>query len=83
LPEVFAGVAGPGADCLQCLVHRGEDRRVLAHAEIIVRAQHRDLGADAVVEGARKPPAARSRSANTRYRPSVCKASSRCLKKPS
>jgi hypothetical protein len=31
---------------------------VLAHAEIVVRAPHRDLGADAVVEGARKAPAA-------------------------
>jgi hypothetical protein len=27
-------------------------------AEIIVRAPHRDLGGDAMVEGARKPPAA-------------------------
>jgi hypothetical protein len=30
---------------------------VLAHAEVVVGAPHRDLGADPVIEGARKPPA--------------------------
>ena|SRR6516164_2138614 len=32
--------------------------RQLPHAEIVVRAPHRHLGADPMVEGARKPPAA-------------------------
>ena len=31
---------------------------MLAHAEIVVRAPHRNLGADAVIKGARKAPAA-------------------------
>src|SRR4029077_19757406 len=53
-----AGAAGAGADRLQCLLHRRQYRRVLAHAEIIVRAPHRDLGADAVIIGARKAAAA-------------------------
>ena len=31
---------------------------MLAHAEIVVRAPYRDLGADAVIVGAREPAAA-------------------------
>ena len=50
--------AGAGADRAQRLLHCCQDRRVLPHAEIVVRAPHRDLGADAVVEGARKAAAA-------------------------
>jgi hypothetical protein len=42
----------------QCFLHGGEDRRVLAHAEIVVRTPHGDLGPDAMVKGARKLPAA-------------------------
>src|SRR4051794_33924472 len=53
-----AGAAGAGPDRSQCLLHRRQHGLVLAHAEIIVRAPHRDLGADAVVIGAWKPPAA-------------------------
>ncbi len=34
--------------------HRRQHPGVLAHAEVVVGAPHRDLGADAVVEGARK-----------------------------
>jgi hypothetical protein len=56
---------------------------MLAHAEIIVRAPHCDVGADAVIEGARTRPQRRSISANTRYRPSARNASRRSLKKPS
>ena len=53
-----AGAAGAGADRPQRLFHRRQHRRVLPHAEIVVRAPHRDLGADAVIIGARKPAAA-------------------------
>jgi hypothetical protein len=53
-----AGAAGTGPDRPQRLFYRREDRRVLAHAEIVVRAPHRDLGADAVIIGARKAAAA-------------------------
>src|SRR5579862_4420205 len=42
-----ARAAGAGADLMQRLQHR----RVLAHAEIVVRAPDRDLGAGAVVIG--------------------------------
>jgi|SRR6516165_5026690 len=54
----IARAAGAGADRPQCLCHRREHRRMLPHAEIVVRAPHGDLGADAVIEGARKPAAA-------------------------
>src|SRR5216684_6147434 len=50
--------AGAGADRPQRLRHRRQHRRMLPHAEIIVRAPDRDLGADAVIEGARKAAAA-------------------------
>jgi hypothetical protein len=53
-----AGAAGARADRPQRLLHRFEDRRMLPHAEIVVRTPHRDLCADAVVEGARKAAAA-------------------------
>src|SRR5258708_8075 len=53
-----AGPAGAGADRAQRLFHRREDRGVLTHAEIVVRAPDGDLGADAVIEGARKAAAA-------------------------
>ena len=53
-----AGAAGPGTHRPQRLLHCREHRRMLTHAEIVVRAPDRDLGADAVVEGARKPAAA-------------------------
>ena len=52
-----AGAAGAGAERLDRLNHRAEHRRVLAHPEVVVGAPHRDLGADAVIEGARKPAA--------------------------
>src|SRR5712671_3397906 len=54
----IAGAAGAGADRAQCLLHGREDGWMLPHAEIIVRAPHRHLGADAVVIGAREAPAA-------------------------
>ena len=53
-----AGAAGAGAERLRSPRHRRQHRRVLPHAEIVVRAPHRDLGADAVIEGARKAAAA-------------------------
>src|SRR5882762_7633517 len=53
-----ARAAGPRADGAQRLLHRGKHRRMLAHAEIVVRAPDGDLGADAVIEGARKAAAA-------------------------
>ena len=53
-----AGAAGAGAERRDRLRHRREHGRMLAHAEIVVRAPDRDLGADAVVEGARKAAAA-------------------------
>ena len=54
----IARAAGAGADRAQRLFHRRQDRRVLPHAEIVVRAPNGHLGADAVIEGARKPAAA-------------------------
>ena len=53
-----ARAAGAGADRPQRLLHRRQHRRMLPHAEIVVRAPHRDLGADPVIEGARKAAAA-------------------------
>ena len=53
-----ARAAGAGADRPQGLLHRRQHRRVLPHAEIVVRAPDGDLGADAVIEGARKAAAA-------------------------
>src|SRR5215469_9736847 len=50
--------AGAGTDRAQRLLDRREHRRVLAHAEIVVRTPNGDLGADAVVEGTRKAAAA-------------------------
>jgi hypothetical protein len=58
VPRDVACAAGAGANRPQRLFHRRQHRRVLPHAEIVVRAPHRDLGADAVVEGARKAAAA-------------------------
>jgi hypothetical protein len=52
-----ARAAGTGADRLQCLLHRGQYRRVLAHPEIVVRAPDGDLGADPMIIGPRKPAA--------------------------
>jgi hypothetical protein len=46
------------ADRPQRLLHCRQHRRVLTHDEIIVRAPHGDLGADPVIEGARKAAAA-------------------------
>ena len=46
----------PTARSASC--HRRQHRRVLAHAEIVVRAPDGDLGADPVIEGARKAAAA-------------------------
>src|ERR1700731_349793 len=54
----IARAAGAGPDRPQRLLHRLQDRRVLPHAEIVVRAPHRDFGADAVIEGARETAAA-------------------------
>ncbi len=54
VPRDVAGAAGSGAERAQRLVHRGEHGRMLAHAEIIVRAPDRHLGADPVIEGAGK-----------------------------
>src|ERR1700730_5419734 len=54
----IARAAGTGADCAQGLLYRSQDRRMLPHAEIVVRTPHRDLGADAVIIGARKAAAA-------------------------
>ena len=54
----IAAAVGAGADRAQCLLDRRQHRRVLPHAEIIVRAPHRDLGADAVIISGRKPAAA-------------------------
>src|SRR5215469_88879 len=53
-----AGAAGAGADREQRLLHRRQHRRVLAHAEIVVRAPHRHLGADPVIIGTREAAAA-------------------------
>ena len=53
-----AGAAGAGADRAKPLLHCGQHRRVLSHAEIVVRAPHRHLGADAVVESAGEAAAA-------------------------
>ena len=53
-----AGAAGPGAAAIERRVHRGDDGRVLAHPEIVVRAPHRDLAALAVaVKGGEREPA--------------------------
>src|SRR6516164_60552 len=53
-----AGPAGARADRPQRLFHCRQHCRVLPHAEIIVRAPHRDLGTDAVIKGARKAASA-------------------------
>jgi hypothetical protein len=50
--------AGTDADGPQRLLHRCEHGGVLPHAEIVIRAPDRDLGADAVVESVRKAAAA-------------------------
>src|SRR6266568_9347972 len=57
VPRDVAGAAGAGANRPQRLFHGRENRRMLPHAEIVVRAPHRDLGADAMIEGAREAPA--------------------------
>ena len=54
----IARAACAGANRTQRLLDRRQHRRVLPHPEIIVRAPHRHLGADAVTIGARKPSAA-------------------------
>jgi hypothetical protein len=43
-----ARAAGAGTDRAQGLLHRPEHRRMLPHAEIVVRAPYRDLGADPI-----------------------------------
>src|SRR5580693_894055 len=53
-----ARAAGARADRPHGLLDRGEHRRMLPHAEIVVRAPDGDLGADAVIEGPRKAAAA-------------------------
>src|SRR5215469_11944109 len=52
-PPAMPGCPENYGSAYGCREHRG----MLAHAEIVVRAPHRDLGADAVVIGARKPAA--------------------------
>src|SRR5713101_6783475 len=49
-----AGAATAGAERAYGLDHRIEHDRVLAHPEVVVRAPHRHLGVDAMIEGARK-----------------------------
>src|SRR6266446_1196973 len=49
-----ASAATAGAERAYGLDHRIEHDGVLAHPEIVVRAPHRDLGADAMIEGAWK-----------------------------
>src|ERR1700730_7874013 len=53
-----AGSAGACTYCPQGLFHRCQDGGMLPHAEIVVRAPHGDLGADAVIKGAREAAAA-------------------------
>ena len=53
-----AGSAGARTHCPQRLFHGREHRRMLPHAEVIVRAPHGDFGPDAVIEGPRKAAAA-------------------------
>ena len=53
-----AGAAGAGAGAVELLRHRRQHHRVLAHAEIVVRAPDGDLGADAMIVGARETAAA-------------------------
>src|SRR6202022_5145334 len=54
----ITGSAGARTHSPQRLFHCREHRRMLAHAEIVVRAPDGDLGADAVIEGAREAAAA-------------------------
>src|SRR5438128_1439472 len=49
--------AAAGAERAYGLNHRIEHDRVLAHPEIVVRAPHRHLASDAVIEGAGKKAA--------------------------
>src|SRR6185312_2958128 len=51
-----ARAASPGAHAVDRLMHRGEHLGMLAHAEIVVGAPDRDLGAEVVAEGAGKGP---------------------------
>ena len=53
----IARAAGAGTHGVQCLCHRRENRRMLAHAEVVVRAPDGDLGTDPMIEGARKTAA--------------------------
>jgi len=53
-----AGPAGARTHRPERFLHRGEDRWMLAHAEIIIRAPDGDLGTDPVIKGARKLAAA-------------------------
>ena len=46
--------AGAGTHRPQRFLHRRQHRRVLAHAEIVVRAPDGDLGTDPVIKCARK-----------------------------
>src|SRR5438552_11390762 len=48
------GAAAAGAERPYGLSHRVEHDRVLAHPEIVVRAPHRHLASDAVIERAGK-----------------------------
>ena len=58
-PGDVAGPARPGADALERLGHGLQHQRVLAHAEVVVRAPDRDLDRTlgAVPGGAREPSA--------------------------
>src|SRR3546814_14326833 len=47
-----ARAAGTGAAAIERLLHRGDGRRMLAHAEVVVGAPARDLGNAAAVVAA-------------------------------
>jgi hypothetical protein len=57
-PGYVAGAPCPGPRTLKLLGHRRQHLRVLAHAEIVVRAPHGDFRADAVIVSAREMAAA-------------------------
>src|ERR1700690_1961464 len=52
-----ARAAGAGTGAAHLGFYRRQHRWMLTHAEIIVRAPHGDLGAKAMIVGARKAPA--------------------------
>jgi hypothetical protein len=63
--------------CDHCI----ENRRMLPHAEIIVRAPDCNLAVDAVIEGAWKPATAPFQVCEDPVDPSLRSPSRRCLKK--